>query len=100
MKQALEYSSNARPTGWFGSAFFSTGIDSPVSADWVTKKSFADRIRKSAGMMLPAASTTMSPGTTSSSGTSICLPSRTTSVVVFTNFCNCSTARDDRVSWM
>ena len=36
------------------SACFSTGIASPVSEDWLTKKSFAVRRRRSAGMMEPA----------------------------------------------
>ena len=48
-----------------GAENFSTGIDSPVIADWLTKKSFAARMRRSAGMTEPAARTTMSPGTTS-----------------------------------
>ena len=35
-------------------ANFSTGIDSPVSADWLTNKSFALSRRRSAGTMSPA----------------------------------------------
>ena len=97
MKQALGDSSGVLPAAG-NSAVFSTGMDSPVSADCVTKKSLADKIRISAGIRLPAASTTTSPGTTSSKDTSTVFPSRITSVAVFTNFCNCSTARDDRVS--
>ena len=58
------------------SASFSTGMDSPVSADWVTKKSLAARMRRSAGMIEPAARTTMSPGTISAIGTSASVPSR------------------------
>ena len=99
MKQALENSNGVRPAGWLGSAFFSTGMDSPVSADWVTKKSLAERTRRSAGIRLPAARRTTSPGTISSSGTSVSLPSRRTVTVVFTSFCSFSTARDERASW-
>ena len=42
---------------------FSTGNDSPVSADWVTNRSFAEINRTSAGVMSPADSCTISPGT-------------------------------------
>ena len=41
---------------------FSTGMDSPVSADWLTKKSLAAISRRSAGMMEPACRSTISPG--------------------------------------
>ena len=51
-------------------AFFSTGMDSPVSADWPTKKSLALISRKSAGMIAPACRITMSPGTISAIGMS------------------------------
>ena len=80
------------------SAPFSTGIDSPVNADWETKKSFAPSTRTSAGIRLPAARITTSPGTISSSGTSCSLPSRNTVTVVLTSFWSFSTARDDRDS--
>jgi len=42
---------------------FSTGNDSPLSEPWMTKRSLAATIRTSAGIMSPAASFTMSPGT-------------------------------------
>ncbi len=60
---------------------FSTGIDSPVSAPWMTKRSFAARSRTSAGIMSPAARLTTSPGTRSARGTSRGVPSRTTVAV-------------------
>ncbi len=99
MKQAFVNSKGARPAGWLVSAFFSTGMDSPVNADWVTKKSFAERMRRSAGIRLPAARITMSPGAISSSGTSTSAPSRNTVTVVLTSFCSFSTAFEERASW-
>ena len=48
----------------WGSAFFSSGMASPVSVDWLIKRSFAEISRMSAGIMSPADSSTMSPGTT------------------------------------
>ena len=57
-------------------AFFSIGRDSPVRTDWLTKKSLAVMSRRSAGMMEPAVSTTMSPGTSSLMGSSVSLPPR------------------------
>ena len=100
MKQALVNSKVALPVIVCGSAFFSTGMDSPVSADWLTKKSLAQSTRRSAGMRLPAARTTTSPGTTSSRGTSVSRPSRSTVTVVLTSFCSFSTAREERASWI
>ena len=99
MKHALLNSNAVRPAGWFVSAFFSTGIDSPVKADWETKKSLAARMRRSAGIRLPAARITMSPGTISSREISASRPSRSTVAVVRTSFCSFSTAREDRASW-
>ncbi len=55
---------------------FSTGNVSPVSVASSTKRSLDSSSRQSPGMMSPAASTTTSPGTTSSTGTSAGLPSR------------------------
>ena len=59
-------------------ASFGIGALSPVSAaSWVS--SVAERtIRPSAGTMSPASTWTMSPGTTSTAGTSASVPSRTT----------------------
>ena len=75
-KQALGSSSAAFARGRRGVGLFSTGIDSPVRALWLTKKSFVEIRRRSAGTRDPASRTTMSPGTTSASGISVSLPSR------------------------
>jgi hypothetical protein len=64
-----------------GSACFSRGSDSPVSAASFTKRSFADSNRASAGTRSPALSWTTSPGTTSRTGRSQTAPSRSTSAV-------------------
>ena len=77
---------------------FSTGSDSPVSADWLTNTSFADRRRTSAGTMSPADKCTMSPGTRSSNGTSHRWPSRLTVAVVSTMLRSVSAAFEDRYS--
>ncbi len=50
--------------------FFSTGSLSPVKADWLRNKSFADTMRRSAGTISPALRCTRSPTATSSSGIS------------------------------
>ena len=66
-----------------GSAFFSSGALSPVSADCATNKSFAATMRKSAGIISPAERCTSSPTASSDTGISF-LPSplRETQVVV------------------
>ena len=61
-----------------GPARFSTGKLSPVRTASLTKKSVASRITPSAGTRLPADSSTTSPGTTSSVGTWLDWPSRST----------------------
>ena len=66
-----------------GSWNFSTGSDSPVRLPWLTKRSFEDSSRTSPGIMSPAASLTMSPGTKSRSGISLAAPSRTTVAVTW-----------------
>ena len=60
---------------------FSTGKDSPVSELCMTNRSFAPTIRTSAGIMSPAASLTMSPGTRWATGSSCGWPSRNTAAV-------------------
>ena len=67
-----------------GPAFFSTGKVSPVSTAWLTKKSLASSTIPSAGIRLPAESSTMSPGTTSSAGMGCGLPSRSTVALMVT----------------
>ena len=83
-----------------GRADFSTGMDSPVSAAWLTNRSFAERSRTSAGIMSPAASFTTSPRTTSRSGISRSSPSRTTVAVTRIIERSVSAAALACVSWM
>jgi len=59
-------------------ADFSTGIDSPVKADSLTKKSFAQITLTSAGIIAPVWRSTISPGTTSDILISISTPSLST----------------------
>ena len=59
-------------------ACFSTGKLSPVSELWMTKRSLACTIRRSPGIMSPAASWMTSPGTSCVIGTSPGAPSRRT----------------------
>jgi len=56
----------------------STAKLSPVSAAWFTESASASRSRPSAGIRLPAETSTTSPGTISSAGTSVRWPSRRT----------------------
>ena len=81
-----------------GSILFSSGRDSPVNEDWLRKKSFADRMRMSAGMIEPAASTMISPGAISSILICIWAPSRMTMAVDWTIFRSERTAASDRFS--
>ena len=86
-------------------ATFSSGIASPVSVDWLRKRSFAEISLRSAGIMSPADSRTISPGTSCSIGTStwscasapVC---RRTVAVIDTIRCSLSAALLERCSWM
>ena len=60
---------------------FSTGIDSPVSADSCTWRSFVSSSRASAGTRSPALSRITSPGTTEVRSTSANTPLRNTVAV-------------------
>ena len=80
------------------STYFSTLSDSPVREDCPTYKSFASMILKSAGIMLPAESTTMSPSVTWFIGIWISFPSRITVVFVATICFNSSAALLERYS--
>lgn len=61
-------------------ARFSTGSDSPVSEAWLTKRSRAEKMRRSAGTTSPEERCTTSPMTISSMGVSLpSSPSRSTS---------------------
>ena len=53
-------------------SYFSTGIDSPVNTAWLTNRSLDSIKRISAGIISPADNNTISPGTISLRGTSIC----------------------------
>ena len=79
-------------------ACFSAGYDSPVSAAWSTKRSFASSSRASPGMFAPAARWTMSPGTTCSRGMSRVRPERVTMEVVWIIASSRWTAVDARCS--
>lgn len=96
-------SSTTLPRTYFrprASGRFSIGSDSPVSDDWLTKRSLVSMTRTSAGIMSPAASVTMSPGTSSSIGSSsISRPARFTEQVFFTIFLSASLDRLARQSW-
>ncbi|OQA25855.1 MAG: hypothetical protein BWY58_01233 [Chloroflexi bacterium ADurb.Bin344] len=81
-------------------AVFSTGKVSPVNTDWFTKKSSARRIIASAGIILPAESSMISPGTITSAGTDFFLPSRMTSVLIFNRICIISAALSALNSWI
>ena len=71
---------SARPAGAAAvPGFFSTGKVSPVSTAWLTKKSLASSTTPSAGIRLPAFSSTMSPRTTRYEGRFLGCPSRRTS---------------------
>ena len=70
------------PPAAAGPPLFSTGSLSPVRADWLTDRSFAARMRTSAGIMSPAQRCTTSPATMSSSGTSSRRQARSTQAVV------------------
>ena len=72
--------------------FFSTGKVSPVSTAWLTKKSLATSKTPSAGIRLPAASSTTSPGTTAAAGIVWGWPSRSTVALIVTRACNFATA--------
>ena len=61
-----------------GPASLSTGTDSPVRADSSTRSSRSCSRRTSAGTLSPAWIRTMSPGTSSSAGSTSCSPARTT----------------------
>ena len=79
---------------------FSTGKLSPVSALWVTNRSFAATMRTSAGIMSPAASSTMSPGTSCETAISWGLPSRITVAVTEIMALSLAAALSALASWM
>jgi hypothetical protein len=78
---------------------FSTGSDSPVSADSSTCSSASVTRRRSAGTLSPASSTTRSPGTSSSEAMVRGRPSRTTRACVCTIDLSASSADSALDSW-
>ncbi len=72
----LVRSMGAVVAAFFSTSNFSTGKLSPVSELCVTNRSFAATMRTSAGIMSPAASSTMSPGTSCETAISWGVPSR------------------------
>ena len=105
MKQMLARSNGVSAAPGWAAATFSSGIASPVSAAWLTKRSFAEISLRSAGIMSPADNRTMSPGTSCSIGTSMwsCAspaPRRRTVAVIDTIRCSLSAALLERCSWM
>jgi hypothetical protein len=75
-----------------GPGRFSTGSDSPVSADSVTMKSRALSTTASAGTRLPAARCTTSPTTILLAGTRCSLPPRCTRATSARRRRSCATA--------
>ena len=98
MKQMLLSSVGELSSFVSGSWNFSTGSDSPVRLPWLTKRSFEDSSRTSPGIMSPAASLMMSPGTKSRSGISRAAPSRTTVAVTWIMALSFSAAASARAS--
>ena len=82
-----------------GASVFSTGMDSPVSVDWLMNRSFATKTRASAGTISPAERKMISPGTSSFKGISIRTPARCTVAVVLTISLSFSAAESARFSW-
>ena len=105
MKQMFGRSNGVSAVPTWAAATFSSGIASPVSVDWLTKRSLAEISLRSAGIMSPADNRTMSPGTSCSIGTSVGLcasafPCRRTVAVIDTILCSLSAALLERCSWM
>ena len=71
MKQILGRSNGVSAGPAWAVATFSSGIASPVSVDWLRKRSFAVISLRSAGIISPADSRTISPGTSCSIGRSM-----------------------------
>ncbi len=83
MKQIFLISVGELTAFFSASGNFSTGSDSPVRLPWLTKRSFEASTRTSPGIMSPADSLIMSPGTRSRSGISLAAPSRRTVAVTW-----------------
>ena len=77
-KMRLGVSAWVRSSSKTASEVLRTGLDSPVSVDWLTCRSEARTTRASAEILSPSASTITSPGTRSSARILCSWPSRTT----------------------
>ena len=82
-----------------GSTAFRTGVLSPVSAASSISSVAATSRRPSAGILSPASKTTMSPGTSSSAGTSTSSPPRRTCALITSIFCSAATLSAALPSW-
>jgi hypothetical protein len=105
MKQMFGRSNGVSAVPTWSCAFFSSGIASPVSVDWLMKRSFAAISLMSAGIMSPADNNTISPGTSCSIGTSSCCSAapgtfRRTLAVIRTIRRSAAAAMFERCSWM
>ena len=98
MNARLLHSSGLPPVCGCAAVHFSIGSLSPVSDDWLTKRSLVSTMRTSAGIMSPAASRITSPTTSSEMGRSRLSPSRKTAMVVLTIACKRSAALPERTS--
>ena len=78
LKPRLVRSPSASLSPTRASVRFSTVTDSPVSVDSSTLSCAASSSRRSAGIWLPASSSTMSPGTSAVAGTTCTAPLRST----------------------
>ena len=99
-KQRLDDSNGEIPARVSRASNFSTGRLSPVSVAWMMKRSLQESKRTSPGIMSPAESLTMSPGTSSRNGTSRVLPSRTTVAVTLIMALSLAAAASALDSWM
>ena len=79
-------------------ASFSTGSDSPVSADSSVLNPVVEMSRPSAGMQSPSSSSITSPATTFSAGMRVSLPPRRTCATGALSFCSDSSAFSARLS--
>ncbi len=82
-----------------GSARFSTGSDSPVSAASATRSSRTSSSRRSAGTLSPEASRTTSPGTSSRASMRWRCPPRSTVASVVSARASASSAPSALLSW-
>src|SRR5512139_2691351 len=95
----LRRSPSGRSASASRASCFSTGCDSPVSADSSTLSAASSVRRRSAGRMLPASSSTRSPGTSSRASITPGWPSRMTRACGLAIRFSAAIARSARYSW-